>query len=115
MAEAYRGFDGRCYGSAELLDNAYYGTVPMNVQTTADGRTHNTFYWQDAGVWKQYVRIYNGTTVEQDIVRPTFSFWGLTPSCDPSAAYLDGMTIGWGIATAMVLAYAVVMMRKAMR
>ncbi|WP_316879616.1 hypothetical protein [Ralstonia wenshanensis] len=47
-------------------------------------------------------------TTMQDAAAPVLSF----PTCDTTAQFMDGMTVGWAITAAMVTAWCAVFLKK---
>jgi hypothetical protein len=100
---------GKCFVSADDATDAYYSAVAP--AQTAGAVTYLSEFVKGSGGW--VLRRYQvgsdgsiGTLADAQV--PAMSF----PSCDPRAAFFDGMTMGWGVVAAMAAAWAVVAMRK---
>lgn len=103
-------FGENCYPSnAEALD-AYYSQVAP-AQTPGTTSYVNEFV-KVSGVWqvKQYSVSSTGVwTTRSTTAAPVVTF----PACDPSGSFMDGITVGWGVAAAMVLASSLVLIKRA--
>ena len=93
-----------CYASsAEALDGYYSASEPVH---TAGSTSYLSYYEKISGVWsilRQSIETDGTVTNLTTVVAPIPTF----PTCDPASNFLDGMTLGWGIASAMIAAYAV--------
>ena len=102
----------KCYPSnGEALDAYYSQVAPAQ---TAGTTTYVLEYVKNAGVWQQKSYSISSTgvwTTRSTTNAPVITF----PVCDPSQSFMDGITIGWGIAAAMVMASAIVFMKRASR
>lgn len=103
----------KCYPSnAEALDAYYSQIAPAQ---TAGTTTYILEYVKSVGgVWQQKSYSVSSTgvwTTRSTTNAPVITF----PVCDPSQSFMDGITIGWGIAAAMVMASAIVFMKRAAR
>ncbi|EHP43590.1 hypothetical protein OR16_07781 [Cupriavidus basilensis OR16] len=98
-----------CYASPDAAADAYYsGAAPSQ---TPGGTSYLSAFVKDAGVWK--LRRYQVNSAGEvatltDAVLPTMTF----PACDPLENFKDGMTVGWGVVAAMVLAWGVTVLRR---
>ena len=111
MAQTGAIFSGRCYMSpAEAVDAYYSQTAPA---FTSGEPSYLLEVLNDAGHWMIYRwSISNGVrTLDYTTAAPVPSF----PSCDPSEKFLDGQTLGWGIASAMVAVAALMLVRRGAR
>lgn len=102
--------DNKCFSSqAEALDVFYTRAAPA--QTPGSTSYVNEFV-KSGTVWqmKQYSVSSTGVwTTLSTTAAPVITF----PSCDPSASFMDGLTIGWGVAAAMVAAASLALMKRA--
>lgn len=108
MPGAY--FSGTCYASQGAALDAYYGESPLALS----GNGTALRFEKQAGMWQvigYHVEANGSLTYQSTTAAPVQTF----PDCDPSESFFDGVTIGWGIATAMVLAAAVARMRQGAR
>ncbi len=98
-----------CYASQQAAADAYFsGAAPSQ---TPGGTSYLSTFVKDAGVWKLrrfQVSSTGDVATLSDAVVPTMVF----PVCDPLENFKDGMTIGWGVVAAMVLAWGVAVMRR---
>lgn len=98
-----------CYASQDAAADAYYsGAGPAQ---TPGGTTYLSEFVKVSGVWK--VRRYQvasdgGVAMLTDATAPSVVF----PSCDPMENFKDGMTAGWGVVAAMLLAWGVAVLRR---
>lgn len=103
---------GKCYPSqSDALDTYYSGIAPAQ---TAGSTSYFNQFLKDSGVWKinQYSLASNGTwTLRSTTNAPVPVF----PSCDPAQDFTDGVALGWLIATAMVAAAAVILLKRGAR
>lgn len=95
---------------ADALDFFYSSTAPAY---TAGSTSYMSEFVKVSGVWKiqRYSIASNGTvTTLAASNAPVITF----PTCEIDGPFLDGVLLGWGIAGAMVVAYAYKMMQKAL-
>lgn len=110
MATGYL-FNRYCYPTSAQAADAYFsGSGPFHVPGAT---SYQSWYSKSAGNWiLQRITISStgsSTTLNSvAMVTPTFA------SCDTSAVFLDGMTLGWGVAAAMVAAFAVKFLSRAL-
>lgn len=108
MAGALLG--AQCYASQDAAADAYYsGAAPG--QTPGGSASYLSVFVKDAGVWKLRRYSVSGSgevSTYTDAVLPAMVF----PSCDPLENFKDGMTVGWGVVAAMVLAWGVGVLRR---
>lgn len=104
-------YDGKCYTTNSEAADAFFSSKEPSY--TAGSTSYQSWYEKSVGgVWqikRQSIAsggaITNLTTSNATV--PTFT------ACDPSADFMDGVTIGWGVASAMVLVAAIKMMQRA--
>ncbi|GAB1393796.1 hypothetical protein MASR1M60_19600 [Rhodocyclaceae bacterium] len=105
-------YNGTCFTSIPEVSHAYY--KQQGIQVTPGSVTYYTYYDLVGGTWKLKRYLINpaGTITEQTAVNaPVMTSW---PYCDEAAdKFIDGVTVGWGIVTAMAAAYAFRLMQKA--
>lgn len=101
-----------CYPSQADAVNAYFsGKGPS---FTVGETSFISWYEQVSGVWKIKRQSISSTGVVTNLTEsiatlPTF------PTCDETATFTDGLTVGWGIATVMVLAWGFSKIRQQAR
>lgn len=103
----------KCYPSqGEALDAYYSQLAPAQ---TPGATSYVLEYVKSAGgVWqlKSYSVSSTGVwTTRSTTNAPVVTF----PACDPSQSFVDGVTVGWGIATAMILVSAMVLLKRGAR
>lgn len=100
---------GRCFASFGDALDAYYGAVPP-AQTPGNPSYIGMFIKSSSG-WLHITNQYgpSGYSTEVSRVGPLSM---LFPSCDPSESFFDGLTLGWGVVAAMVVAWAVLQMKR---
>ena len=101
-----------CYVSqGEALD-AFYSSAPSSV---VSGETsYITQFQKIGGVWKASsytVSSAGALELRHQVNAPIPTF----PECDPAAGFVDGMTIGWMVATLFILVASVVALRRGAR
>lgn len=105
-------FAEKCFPSqAEALDAYYLQAAPA--QTPGSTSYVNQFV-KSGTVWqiKQYSVSSTGVwTTRSTTNAPVVTF----PACDPVEKFNDGVTIGWGIASAMILAYGITFIARGAR
>lgn len=105
-------FNGQCYSvSTEAVDAFFTAGSPA---LTSGSTSYLSWFEKISGVW--YIRrqsISAGGVVSDlgtsAIEVPSF------PTCDVTGQFFDGVTVGWGIATAMVMAWGFSKIRQAAR
>ena len=110
-----------CVITLEAAHNLYYGSIPHAFSHDAT-YTYETQYVQSATVgrssasgWsRQTVQYPNGggaavATVYVDLGSQTF------PECDPAESFLDGVTVGWGLGAALIMAACFKLMSRGAR
>lgn len=102
----------KCYPSqAEAVDAFFSGKDPSY---TAGATSYLSWFEKNGSTWQiKRQSIDSGGAVTNlttsNATSPVF------PTCDEVATFNDGLTVGWGIATAMVLAWGYSMIRKQAR
>jgi hypothetical protein len=103
---------GRCYPSQVDTLDAYYSA--MSAAQTPGSTSYVNEFVKESGVWK--IKGYSVDTSGVWTLRyatnapvPVFT------ACDPAQSFTDGVTVGWGIATALVVVSAVTLMKRAAR
>jgi hypothetical protein len=102
-------FQGRCYSSTVDAADAYFTGLP--VQIVSGATSYATEFTKSAAVWQSKGYSISSTGVwttryTSTAVVPIF------PICDTAESFNDGLLLGWGIATAMVLAWAISHLRR---
>ncbi|MFA6016070.1 MAG: hypothetical protein WC742_13470 [Gallionellaceae bacterium] len=105
-------FNGVCYATTADAVDAYFTSIPSFFYTNS--LTNVAYFTKTSGVW-YLSKFYQSTgglwtpvgTPLAVAFTPTF------PECDATAPYIDGMAIGWGVATAMFVALAIVFIKQA--
>lgn len=101
-------FNGLCYITQNEATDAYFVSAPVNI--ISGSTSYATKFDKVSGVWKSTGYTVSSTgvwTQKFQTNAPVPSF----PVCDESGNYKDGVIIGWGIATAMILAAALMSLR----
>ena len=99
-----------CYQSADAAIDAFYsGSAPS---LTSGATSYLTEFVKESGVWlvKNWSINSSGThtlVYSTAAVVPTF------PECDPAESFLDGVSVGWGIAAALVAVGCFKLMQRA--
>lgn len=96
-------FQGRCHASAADAVDAYYtAAVPQIVSGTV---SYATTFTKVGAVWKAQGYSIDAAglwTLRYETLAPEPAF----PDCDTAESFQDGMTVGWGIAAAMLVAWS---------
>lgn len=94
---------GECVGVATAQDVLYSG-LPPSVTPGVD--VYSAQFYRLSGVWN-LLTYKNGVHTASYPMSPMFA------SCDTTAPFFDGLTIGWGVVAAMVVAWAIHVLRRA--
>lgn len=111
-------YAGTCFSSSSEAVDAYFGAIPPSISIDyATGLTHLVHYVGSAGTWAiERLQFDNAGAVS--LVYSTSVSAPVFQSCEtpntPIEAYLDGVSLGWGVAAACVLAWGVMAIRKGM-
>lgn len=104
MASGYI-VQGQCVGVAEAPDYIFSQIKPS---VTAGADVYVSQAHKLSGVWN-IVSYKNGVHFSSTpIPVPVFG------ACDTTSTFFDGMTIGWGVVAAMVVAWSIHVLRRAM-
>ncbi len=101
-----------CYSSQTEAVDAFYSGASAPV--VSGDVTYVTQFTKVSGVWKSQGFTVDGAgkwslRYQTDAPIPTF------PECDAAAGLKDGLVVGWLVATAMILAAALVNLKRAAR
>jgi len=98
---------GKCFPSInEAVDNYYSSINPSSAQAS-NGYTMITRYQKESGVWKFNTYQISNNVLSGTWSAPTNIYGSCTLENDPTTNFTDGMSLGWGVAGAMILAFAV--------
>lgn len=101
-------FQGQCFKTLADYSSAYFTAAPVKWWVQGTTYVYTQAYILDAGTWKkQTLRYAYPGTGNPNQTTLTVESAPATQMCDPAENFLDGMQIGWAIATAMLLVYAV--------
>jgi hypothetical protein len=102
----------RCYPSqSDALDVLYSQMAPAQ---SAGLTSYVTQFVKSGAAWYQSAYSIDATGVwslRYSTLAPVPSF----PACDPSEKFFDGLTMGWGVATAMILVACTMLLRRGAR
>jgi hypothetical protein len=96
--------NGYCYATtSDAADNHFSGAGPA---FTAGSTSYQQWYEKVAGVWviKRQSIASNGSITNLANSNATIPVFA---PCDENQNFFDGLTLGWGVAAAMVAAFAV--------
>jgi len=102
MGAAYQ---GACFTTVALATDAYYSSIVPAIGISGN-TTYLVYYAWDGSAWRfksDSVSSSGVVSSRWNTAAPSVSF----PSCDESADFFDGMTLGWGVAAAMVAAWGI--------
>lgn len=111
MATGYL-YGSKCFASvSDAADAFFQGGSPS---FSSGSTSYLSWFEKVSGVWqiKRQSIASNGviTTLSESVATvPNF------PTCDTTESFADGMTVGWGVATVMVIAWCFMMVRKVAR
>lgn len=100
-----------CYPSVASAADAYFSSVAPSLLVSSTS-SYQLYFLPISGVWNLRKVTVSSTGVPivnftVPVTPPTFA------KCDLTQNYFDGMQIGWGVVAAMVLAYAIIFLKKA--
>lgn len=103
-------FDGKCYSSNSVAADAFFSA--KEPAYTAGSTSYQSWFEKVGSVWqiKRQSIASNGAITNltaSTATVPTFT------TCNQSQDFLDGVTIGWGVASAMIVVAAIKMMQRA--
>jgi hypothetical protein len=105
-----------CYKTDLEAQDAYYSAAAL-AHAPATTSTLQMFAWSGSA-WrvKQYsISSAGAVTLKWDAPAPALTFPACTVEDDAATQFADGMTLGWGVAAAMVAAWAVWFLRRGLR
>lgn len=101
----------KCFiNQSDALDAYYSAQLPS---VTAGTTTYVSEFVKVSGVWKVQRKSISSTgtvTAQTDANAPVISF----PTCVEGQNFADGLTVGWGIAGAMIAAWAIAILRRSL-
>lgn len=111
MAVGYL-FRDQCFVSNAVAADAFF--LAKESSYTAGTTSYLSWFEKSGAVWQIKRQSISSTGVITNLTSstatvPTF------PTCDTTVNFTDGVTVGWGIATAMVMAWGFSMIRKQAR
>lgn len=106
-------FQGTCYATGHMAQDVYFSGIPPYYSNVLGATSLIQFkYIPLNGVWQFQKTTINATTSQQTInvtlPAPIPSFRNCTLPNDPLTNFTDGMTLGWGVATVMIIAALIV-------
>ena len=105
-------YQSQCFPTFLAATDAYWSHAPVSVLSGPTSYM-DMILWSPALGWvlNKYT-IYSGGTSQwkSSTSLPVLTF----SSCDQSVTYFDGMQLGWGVAAAMVAAFGVKFMARAL-
>lgn len=102
----------KCFNTPDLAVDAYYSNVAP--AQTPGATTYVIEFVKTGAVWYQKSYSVSSTgvwTTRSTTAAPVPTF----PACDPSEKFLDGVTIGWGIGSAMIAVAALMFIKRGAR
>ena len=100
--------EGRCLASQGDAIDAYYSkSAPV---LSAGDPAYMSQFVKESGGWLQKTYSINSSvkTLISTVAAPVPAF----DACDPAESFFDGITVGWGIATALILASCITFIKK---
>ena len=106
---------GQCFIASQDAYDLFYGTIPV-FQSSNLVSTFLVSHFKSAAPitgWSKLVEEYplaGGALIASNTTNaPAVIF----PTCDPVENFTDGVTVGWGIGSALILVAAIKLMKKA--
>lgn len=108
MAAGYL-FNGQCFSTLADASAAHWSQTPVAMVPGSSSYLADVVWSGTVWQHKKYKIDSNGNlTLEGTTALPAVSF----PTCDTSESFFDGMTLGWGVALAMIAAWLVKNLRR---
>lgn len=108
MATGYL-FKDICYPTLAGATSAHWSDTPAAITAGSTSYLVDVSFNGSQWVAKRYTISSSGTlTLNTTTNLPAVAF----ETCDTQEKFMDGMTIGWGIAVAMVVAVALMQMKR---
>lgn len=106
-----------CYATTAQAVDAYYSTLNPVSASISSTVTLYVDYSKTSGAWrKNTYQINSGGdyTLKTSTAVPSTVYGDCTTINTPSENFTDGLLLGWGVAAAMVAAYAIHLLRRAL-
>lgn len=98
-----------CYASLAEATAAHWSMNPVFITAGSTSYIADTVWSGTAWVVKKYTLSSTGAlTLNSTTNAPALSF----PTCETGQEFLDGMSVGWGVAAAIVAAWVVKNLRR---
>lgn len=107
MAAGYL-FNGQCFASHAGASSAYHSVIPVGLTPGATSYILQKDWDGSAWVVKHFSLSSGVLTLHTTTVLPSVDF----PVCDTAEHFMDGLTLGWGVAGAVLLSALVMAMRR---
>lgn len=100
-------FHGVCYPTTAQAEDAFFGSVGPALTS---GSVSYLSWYEKNTVWQQRRQSIasNGVVTDLGAINATLPAFA---TCDPTESFFDGMTLGWGLAAVMVIAWCIRKMR----
>lgn len=97
--------NGQCYPTLFEAESAHWSQVAGGVVPSGNTSYLIDYAWDGSQFVAQRYTISNSgaMSLTSTTALPSLSF----PTCDPTASFYDGMTLGWGVLAACVAAFGV--------
>ena len=102
-------YAGRCFIQSSDAVDAFYSSAPPSL--VSGSVSYLTEFSNVSGVWQIVRYSMDGSGVVNALsqsVAPVPSF----PDCNPAQEFTDGHLMGWGVAAAMVAAWAITNLKR---
>jgi hypothetical protein len=93
-----------CYQDNTAAADAYFSAAAPAL--TSGSTSYLSYFENSGGTWlliRKSIAENGNISNLSNVAAPIPSF----PECNPAEQYLDGITLGWGIAAATIAAYAI--------
>lgn len=107
-------YENICHPTLAAATAAYWSSVPVSL-TPGTTSYVNAVEWVGLGIPNWYISRYTLSstgvlTKNTQTLAPSQSF----PTCDTTETFFDGMTLGWGVVGAMVAAFGIKFLARAL-
>jgi hypothetical protein len=100
-----------CYASLAEATAAHWSANPVFITPGTTSYISDTVWSGTAWVIKKYTLSSAGAlTLNSTTTAPTLAF----PTCETGQEFLDGMTVGWGVAAAVIGAWVIKNLRRSL-
>jgi len=107
---------GQCFATAQEALDAFYTNTPPFMSPLTGTTSFYKFHYQLTGTtWQlrsETITVLGDKVINFTVTAPTNIYGSCTLPADAASNFADGMTLGWGVAAAMVFAWAIWVLRR---